>query len=76
MKEKRSLGNPDAPSAVTAAHGPGKGTMRAPASAACCTTWKPGSLTSGVPASLISATLFPAVMRSTNHGARVRSLWS
>ena len=38
-----------------------------------CTSTRPGSLTSGIPASLTSATTAPARIRSTSRGATRRS---
>ena len=71
-----SAGKPDATSAVIAAEGPGKTSTSRPAAIAPCTSTKPGSLTSGMPASLTSATVSPARMRSTSSAARWRSLCS
>ena len=47
--------------AAIAAHGPGIGTTTMPASCAALTSRQPGSLISGVPASLTSATDFPVL---------------
>ena len=58
------------------AHGPGTATTSIPAPIAARTSGAPGSLTVGVPASLTSATLAPALRRSMMRGTRSRSLCS
>jgi hypothetical protein len=64
---------PDATSAARAALGPGSTSTSSPAAMHACTRTSPGSLTSGIPASLTSATTAPARIRSTSRGATRRS---
>src|SRR5690606_3475634 len=73
---KRSLGRPATDNAAIAAHGPGTGDTAKPASLAARTMRKPGSLTSGVPASEISATALPAPSHSSTRATCSASLCS
>jgi hypothetical protein len=75
-KRHASAANPDATSAVSAADGPGRTSTATPAAMAEVTRTYPGSLTSGIPASLTRATTSPASMRETSSEARARSLCS
>ena len=70
----RSDGKPATLSAAIAAHGPGTGDTRTPAARAARTRRKPGSLTSGVPASDTSASESPASSRVTSCAACASSL--
>ena len=67
---KRSVGNPAIESAATRADGPGIATTSQPDLAASATSSSPGSLRSGVPASLTSATDAPASRRCMIAGVR------
>ena len=69
-------GSPDATSAVNAADGPGSTSTPIPAATHACTSTNPGSLTSGIPASLTSATVSPDCMRATSSDERPASLCS
>ena len=60
-----SKSSPLAESAAVSALAPGTGTTRSPRLRTRSTTTRPGSLTPGVPASLTSATAFPAPTAST-----------
>jgi hypothetical protein len=71
---KRSLGRPATLNAAIAAHAPGTGDTRTPAARAALTRRKPGSLTSGVPASDTSASESPASRRATSCAACASSL--
>src|SRR5437763_132893 len=67
---------PLATSARTPANGPGTGSTARPRSRAMRTRRKPGSLTTGMPASLTSATVAPASIWSANVPPRASSVWS
>jgi hypothetical protein len=62
--------------AAMAATGPGTTSMRTPASMAARMTRAPGSDTPGVPASLMSATFWPAAMAARTSPVRATSLCS
>src|SRR5690606_15929262 len=73
---KRSLGRPATLSAAMKAQGPGTGLTFTPAARAARTRRKPGSLTSGVPASDTRASESPASSRATRRSAWASSLCS
>ena len=75
-KAKRSLGRPATLSAAISADAPGTGLTFTPAARAARTSRKPGSDTSGVPASLTSASDSPASRRATSFCAIASSLCS
>ena len=62
-KVNRPVGSPDTARAVTRAQGPGMATTGISARAQLCTSSSPGSLMAGVPASVTSAQLSPAMRR-------------
>jgi hypothetical protein len=57
---RKGPSNPEADRAVVSALGPGRASTLKPFSRTCATSTEPGSLMSGVPASLTRATLLPA----------------
>ncbi len=67
---------PAVDTAAIAAFAPGIGTTANPASRTARTSRAPGSLIAGVPASLTSATLRPAISIVTISSARAASLCS
>ena len=75
-KKNRSMGNGDADSAAVSELGPGIGTTLTPSPLTRRTSSNPGSEMSGVPASDISATLWPRWRRSSSCSDRPPSLWS
>ena len=74
--KKRSVGSPQTVSAASTAEGPGSAVTTWPAARAARTSLKPGSDTSGVPASETSATAAPAASRARSFGRASAALWS
>src|SRR6202012_2152045 len=68
--------SPDPASAVVTADGPGRQDTGRPASTHAATSRWPGSLISGMPASLTTNTVAPALIASTSSGTRDASTWS
>ena len=69
-KKKCSLASPLATRAHVTAEGPGTTSTLSPASSAASTSFWPGSLTPGMPASETNATRSPASRRSSTAGTR------
>ncbi|AZG45172.1 hypothetical protein D7316_01766 [Gordonia insulae] len=61
---------------MVTADGPGRHVTGNPASAQAATSLNPGSLTDGIPASVMSSTVEPAPIASTSFGVRAASTWS
>ncbi len=73
---KRSVGQPATASAAVTAEGPAMLRTSRPAAATARTSMNPGSDSSGVPASLTSASTSPRRSRSSSASTRLASLWS
>ncbi len=63
-------------SAASTALAPGTGSTAMPSSSAARINWSPGSESSGVPASVTTATDSPCRSRSSRAGRRAASLWA
>ena len=73
---RKIYGNPEADIAVIAAHAPGKAHTGIPAFEQASTNFSPGSLTAGVPASVIRAQFSPDSMRSIIESEILREVCS
>lgn len=72
---KRSVGRPEIASAISTALGPGIAVTVTPCATASATSPYPGSLTVGIPASLIT-TMSVSAARAASSAAFCFSLWS